>query len=179
VIYVAFAIRSLIVVVFSVSAFSKLRSQSAFRDFTSWVAGLPVPVAPRWPAPAAATLAAAEAAIVVLTALPWTAVAGLALALVVLATFTAGTWLAVARGTDTPCQCFGASAAPLGRRHIARDALLCVAAAAGIACAGAGGARTGGILLALAAGLVIAVLVVHVDDLAVLFAGDGIGQTGP
>ena len=92
--------------------------------------------------------------------------ASLALALLVLATFTAGTWLAVARGTDAPCPCFGASPAPLGRPHVVRDALLCVAAGAGIACAGAGGARTGGILLALAVGLVIAVLVVHVDDLA-------------
>jgi hypothetical protein len=178
VVYVALAIRSLVVVVFGVSAFGKLRSRAAFATFRSWVASVPVWVAPRRPDLVAATLAGAEAVIVVLVALPWTATAGLALALVTLAVFTAGTWIAVARGTDAPCQCFGASAAPLGPRHVLRDALLCVLAAAGVAVAGAGGARPAGVLMSLAVGLAVALFVVHLDDLAALFTRDGIGQPG-
>lgn len=175
--YLALACRCLTGLVFAVSAFSKLRSRPAFREFTAWLAGLPVPLARSRPAAVAAVMAAAEVAIVVLAALPWTARAGLVLAAMVLATFTAGTWLAVARGAGAPCQCFGTSATPLGPRHVIRNALLCGAAVAGAVAAGGGGTRpTGaaGVVLSLMAGLTIAMFVVFLDDLAALFS-DGTG----
>src|SRR5258708_29022147 len=112
----ALACRCLIGLVFAVSAFSKLRSRSAFREFRSWLAGLPVPLARSRPSPVAAAMAVAEAAIVVLSGLAWTAGAAPGLAAPGLSVVTAGAWLAVARGAGTPCQCVGASAPPLGRR---------------------------------------------------------------
>jgi len=171
VVYVALACRCAVGVVFLASLSGKLRSRPAFRAFVSWLAALPVPLVGRQPRAAAAVTAAAEALIVILVALPWTVRPGLALAAVVLAVFTTGTWLAVARGTDAPCQCFGVSASPLGRQHVVRDALLGAVAVAGAAAAGPGGARPGGALLSLGAGLVAAMFAVFFDDLATLFTG--------
>lgn len=176
-VYVVLACRVLIGTVFLVSLFSRVRSGSAFREFQSWLAGLPVPVARNWPRPVAMVMTAAESAIVVLVALPWTVRAGLVLATAVLAVFTAGTWLAVARGADEPCQCFGASASPLSRRHVVRDAFLCAAATAGALGAGTGGAHPAGTVMSLVSGLAIALFVVFLDDLATLLTGAVNGDT--
>jgi hypothetical protein len=119
---------------------------------------------------------AAEGLIVVLVAVPWTVGSGLALAAAVLAILTAGTGLAVARGADAPCQCFGVSASPLGRRHVVRDALLCAVAAVGSAAAGSGGAHPAGAALSLGTGLVVSLFIVFLDDLAALFNR---GETTP
>ena len=172
-VYLALACRCAVGVVFLASAAGKLRSRRAFRALVSWLAALPVPLVRRQARAAAAVTAAAEALIVILVALPWTVRPGLALAAVVLAVFAAGTWLAVARGTHAPCQCFGVSASPLGWRHVVRDALLVVIAVVGVAATGSGGARPGGVAVALGAGLVLAVFVVFLDDLAVLFTRAG------
>jgi hypothetical protein len=169
--YLALACRGLIGLVFAVSVITKLRSGPAFREFTSWLASLPLPLVRR--RATAAAMAAAEAAIVVLTGLPGTARAGLILAAVTLAVFATGTGLAVARGADQPCQCFGTSATPLGRRHVVRDIVLGVVAVAGAVAAGAGGARPAGVVVSLVAGLAVALFVVFLDDLAALFAGPG------
>lgn len=172
-VYLALACRCAVGVVFGVSVSGKVRGRLAFSTFVSWLAALPVPLVRRRPGLVAVVMAAAEALIAVLAALPWTARAGLVLAAAVLAVFAAGTWLAVVRGTDAPCQCFGVSASPLGRRHVARDVLLAVMAVAGAAAAGSGGVRPGGVAASLGAGLVIAVFVVFLDDLAVLFTYSG------
>lgn len=173
--YLALTCRCLIGLVFAVSAFSKLRSRSAFSEFASWLSGLPVPLIRGHGnrGKAAHTIAAAEVAIVALTALPWTARAGLALAAVVLASFTAGTWLAVARGGGAPCRCFGASVSPLGRRHVVRNALLGAAAVAGAIGAGASGGHPAGTVISIGTGLTIALFVVFLDDLAALFSVSG------
>jgi hypothetical protein len=172
VVYLGLACRCVVGVVFLVSASGKLRSRPAFRAFASWLAALPVPLVRRQPRAAAGVMAAAEALIVILVALPWTVRPGLALAAAVLAVFTAGTWLAVARGADAPCQCFGVSASPLGWRHVVRDAVLGAIAVAGAA-AGSGGARPAAAAVGLGAGLVAAGFVVFLDDLAVLFTRTG------
>lgn len=168
-VYLALACRCGVGVVFLVSASGKLRGRLGFRAFVSWLAALPVPLVPSRARAVAGVMAAAEALIVVLVVLPWTARAGLVLAAVVLGVFAAGTGLAVARGTRAPCQCFGVSASPLGRRHVVRDALLAVMAGAGAAAVGPGGARPAGAAVSLGAGLVVAVFVVLLDDVAVLF----------
>jgi methylamine utilization protein MauE len=178
-VYLALACRCAVGVVFLVSVSGKVRSRAAFGAFVSWLAALPVPLARSQPRAAAAVMAAAEALIVILVALPWTARPGLALAAVALAAFTAGTWLAVVRGADAPCLCFGASASPLGRRHVVRDALLGAAAVAGAAAVGSGGVRPVAAVMTLGAGLVVAGFIVFLDDLAMLFTGTGTGETAP
>jgi hypothetical protein len=177
-IYVGLGCRCAVAVVFVVSLYGKLRGRVAFQAFVTWLARLPVPLVRRQPRATAGVMATAEALIVVLVALPWTARAGLALAAVVLGVFAAGTWLAVARGTHAPCQCFGVSAAPLGPRHVVRDASLAVMALAGAAAADSGGVHPGGVAVSLGAGLVVAGFVVFLDDLAALFARSGAAASG-
>lgn len=88
----------------------------------------------RWPAQAAQLGAPAAVAplvpwweivvgalLVVQLATPWPAIA----ALVTLVVFTALIGRVLARGEHPPCACFGGwSAAPVGRRHVARNVLL-------------------------------------------------------
>jgi hypothetical protein len=176
-VYVGLGCRCAVGVVFLASVSGKLRSRAAFRAFALWLAVLPIPLARSQPRAAAAVMAAAEALTVVLVALPWTVRLGLALAAAVLAVFTAGTWLAVARGADAPCHCFGAPAARLSLRHVVRDVLLVAVAVAGAAAGGPGGARLAGAALSVGAGLVVAGFAVFLDDLAVLFAS--LGETTP
>jgi hypothetical protein len=171
--YLALACRLAVGGTFVVSAVGKVHSRSAFQRFVAWLAVLPLPVVRRRAGLVADVIAAAEALIVILVALPWTARLGLALAAAVLAMFTAGTWLALARGAHLPCLCFGGSASPLGRRHVARDALLCVVAVAGAAAARPGGTGPAGAAISLAAGLVVGGFVVFLDDLADLFRDTG------
>jgi uncharacterized membrane protein YphA (DoxX/SURF4 family) len=173
VVYLGLVCRCAVGVVFLVSASGKLRGRSSFRAFASWLAELPVPLVRRRPGVVARVMVAVEALIVVLVALPWTAWSGLLLAAVVLGVMTTGTWLAVARGADTPCQCFGVSATRLRQRHVVRDALLAVMAVAGAAGVGSGGGRPAGVAVSLAAGLIVAGCAVFLDDLLVLFTRTG------
>src|ERR1700721_2244878 len=76
--YAALICRTVVGLVFAVSAFSKLRNGTAYREFASWLASVPVPLVRNRALPP--VLAGAEAAIVVLVAVPATAVAGLMLA---------------------------------------------------------------------------------------------------
>lgn len=173
-VYVTLASRCLIGLVFAVSAFTKLRSRQSFGEFAAWLAGLRVlPVRGR---PVAMLLAAAEATIVVLVAVPWTVQAGLALAAATLAVLAAGSYRVVRAGTGASCQCFGASRVPLGFRHVVRNGLLCVVAAAGAAVATGNRmpAHPAGIVLSLGAGVVVSLFVLFLDDLAALFAGPGV-----
>lgn len=177
--YVALTCRALVGLVFAVSAFSKLRNATAYRRFASSLARLPVPLVGHRALPP--VLAGAEAAIVVLVAVPATATAGLALAAVTLAALTAGTAVAVRRGARVSCRCFGPSQAPLAARHILRNGFLLGTALAGAAGAGAAGAGTVGahpaeIVLSLMAAMAAGTFVVFLDDLAAL---TGHGPVGP
>ena len=171
--YMALVSRSLIGIVFAVSVFTKLRSGSAFRAFSAWVATLPL--LPKGGRSAIAIMVAvAEAVTVLLVALPWTSVAGLVVAAAVLAVFTAGTFMAArSQAGAVPCQCFGPSSVPLGMPHAARNALLCVAAAAGAAGVGPVAAYLPGVALSLGIGAAAALPVIFLDDLIALFAGGG------
>lgn len=162
--------RCLLAMVFTCSAGAKLRSGGAFRAFRDWLGDLPIPGAPRQAGILAAALAGAEAAIVVLVVLPWTVLAGFALAAAALAVFAAGTWLAIARGTNATCNCFGTQGARLGRRHVVRDVGLLVVAMTGAVASNAHGARPAGVAVSVAAAAFLAVLIVFLDDVLSLFA---------
>lgn len=171
--YVYLSSRALIGIVFAMSAFTKLRSRSAFRSFVSWLSALPVPLARTWPRACAVLMTGAECAVVLLLALAWTWPAGLLLAGVILAVFAIGTLVALRHGASTPCQCFGTAAVPLGRHHLVRNLLLCgvaVAGAAGETAATAGTVPPAGAVTSLGAGVVVALFVVFYDDLTVLLA---------
>jgi hypothetical protein len=162
--------RCLLAFVFACSAFAKLRSGGSFRAFRAWLEDLPLPVAPRHAGALAAAVAGTEVLIVLLIVLPWTVLAGFALAGATVATFIAGTSLAIARGTKAACNCFGAHGALLGRRHVARDAVLLAVAIVGAVASNAHGARAAGIAVSVATAVFLAVLIVFLDDVLSLFA---------
>ncbi|WP_424891604.1 MauE/DoxX family redox-associated membrane protein [Streptomyces sp. XH2] len=167
----AIGIQCLIGVVFLASSAGKVTGRRAFDRFVSSVAGMQV-VPFRSARSVARTVVAAEGAVCVSLAVPVPAatVVGLAIAAALLAVFTAGIALSVRRGVRTPCRCFGASQAPLGPRHIARNLTLTAAAVTGAAAVTAGGTATpGGVAVAVLAGLLLGGLVAALDDILDLF----------
>jgi hypothetical protein len=154
---------ALFAVVFAVSAFSKLR------DFGGFARSVPdfAPVPARLVNTVAVAVVAAEAATVVLVLVPATATFGFALALALMLAFTAGITHALRRGRRTSCRCFGASNTPVSPRHIVRNLALALAAALG-ASAPSTALPLAGLALAALTGVVVAVLVVAIDDIAVI-----------
>jgi len=117
---------------------------------------------PRWtPGAAGCWLAAAEAVAGVSAAVP--ARLSVLPALAVLVLLTAGAGALVARGSSTPCACFGDRGRPLGARHVACDGALALLAGAVLL----QGPVHGWPDSALAAGLgaAIAFLVSRLDDM--------------
>ncbi len=172
--YVALVCRGVVGLVFAVAVFSKVRGPGAYREFASWLAGLPVPLAGSRGLPV--VLAAAEAAVVVLVAVPGVAPAGLGLAAAILAVMVTGTVVIMSRGARVSCRCFGSSQSLLGTRHLVRDGVLLAVAVTGAAASAFGSGREAaslaGIVLSLAAALTAATFVVFLDDLMALFGRD-------
>lgn len=168
--YLALSCRVTIGIVFAVSVIAKVRRRAAFESFKSWLATLPLPVASEWPAACAIGLTAIELGVAVLVAFPRLAPAGLGLAAVLLAIFACGAWLALQRGTRSPCHCFGAGVAPLGRRHVVRDFTLCAMSVTG-AVAARPVTEVGGIVISAGVAVAVAFSFIFLDDVAALFTG--------
>ncbi|GGW40062.1 hypothetical protein GCM10010503_15620 [Streptomyces lucensis JCM 4490] len=167
--YTAVVCRAFLGFVFGASAFGKLRGRGAFGAFADGLSDLRV-VPARLVRVVAAAVAGAEAVVPPLLLGPATARAGLALALLLLGAFTLAVVVVLRRGTAASCPCFGASGAPFGARHVARNTVLTAVAAVGLSTAGAGPGRLAGLLLAVLTGAVLAGLVVLLDDILALFA---------
>jgi Methylamine utilisation protein MauE len=178
--YAVLTCRGLIGLVFAVSAIAKIRGPRAYREFASWLAALPVPLARTRALPA--VLVGAEAAIVVLVAVPDIAVAGLTLAAGCLAVMAAGTVVITNRGSGVLCWCFGPSRSPLGARHLVRDSILLLIAVTGAVtgaqATGRNSTSSAGIVLSLVAALTGATFFVFIDDLIAIFDSDPAARTG-
>jgi len=164
---VTFAIRILLVVVFTSAVLGKLGSRSAVADLGRLLDELPAqPGRIRtWSAPG---LIAAESAVVGLLLLPGTARAGYAVAAVLLVAFTAGVSWLVRRGSTASCRCFGGSGQRLGRRHVVRNGLLAALAIGALATGTTALPASPAALLAGAAGALLGLLTTRWDDLAAL-----------
>ncbi|WP_030275331.1 MauE/DoxX family redox-associated membrane protein [Streptomyces sp. NRRL B-24484] len=171
--YAAVACRVLLALVFAASAVSKVRGRAAFTAFEDALRGMRLVPAGRVRR-TALLVAAAETALPPLLALPATATAGLLLAVGLLAGLTASVAVTLRRGAVVGCPCFGATAVPLGRRHLVRNLLLTAAALTALAAAHRpapdGGAQAAALLLAGGAGALAALVTATLDDLAALFA---------
>lgn len=171
-IYLAIGMRCLIGAVFLISFAGKAARRGAFAAFVVSVREL-LPLSRTVTRAAAVLVVLAEAAIAVLLALPPPTAhgAGFALAATLLVAFTAAIAWSLRRGIRTPCRCFGASATPLGTRHVVRNLLLTTGAVAGgvAATAAAGALHPGGVLAAVFAGLLLGALVAVLDDLLLAF----------
>jgi hypothetical protein len=164
--YVGVGFASLIGWVFLASAISKLRH---FGEFTRSLPAL-APVRAGQVRPLAMTVVATEAAVPVLLLIPAAKFYGFALAGALLAAFTAAIGTALKRGRRAPCQCFGASSTPLGPGHLVRNSILLISTLAGGLALDAQPQQAAGLVVAIAAGLVGAILIVAIDDIAFLFA---------
>jgi hypothetical protein len=164
--YVGVCCASLIGWVFLASAISKLRR---FGDFTRSLPAL-APLRPGQVRPLAMTVVATEAAVPVLLLFPSAVFYGIALAGALLAAFTAAIGTALKRGRRVPCRCFGSSSTPIGPSHLVRNAILLISTLAGGLALDAQPPQAAGLIVAIAAGLVGAILIVAMDDIAFLFA---------
>jgi Methylamine utilisation protein MauE len=166
---ISLACRVLIGTVFTVSVVTKVRGRPAWRSFSSWLTGLPLPaLQPTW---APAVLTAAEAAVVVLVAIAATATAGLVAAAVLSLGLTLGLAAAVNRGARQPCHCFGLSSEPLSGQHVIRNTLLLTLAVTGsVAAITSGPAAANPVEGGLAAigGLAAALLIIFSGDVTAL-----------
>ncbi len=177
--------------VFAVSSVSKLRGRAAYLDYLASLRdttllserALPGAAVLLVTGEAIVAVAAAFAVALVVAGLAGVmAAAGLALALacVLTAVLAAGVTVVLRRGITATCACFGARAGrPLGPSHLIRNVSLLVVLLAGLACVPFASARPSapGSLLALAGGLVAALLFARWDDLAYLFSPATV--TGP
>ncbi|WP_213457070.1 MauE/DoxX family redox-associated membrane protein [Rhizomonospora bruguierae] len=182
-VYVSVGLLATLWWVFAASALSKVRGGGAMRAFADSLR--PLPLLPgRLVEPVAVLVTAAEVALVVGTAWSVVAVAAgwsaarpgasavLVLTGLLLAVLTTGVVLAVRRGTGARCACFGAAERPLGRRHVVRNTILLAATAtalATVAAAPAGALQLAGLLVAVAAGSIAALILIRLDDLVDLF----------
>ncbi|MFC5661710.1 MauE/DoxX family redox-associated membrane protein [Kitasatospora misakiensis] len=164
----------LLAVVFTTSAAGKARP-AGFRAFLTTLSDMGIRARVR--RPLARLTVAAEVTAAVLLFLPGTPLgtAGLLLAALLLTALTLGVLRAVTGdGPPIACACFGRTGRPLGALHLARNAALLLAAvgalALALAASGPGRAEGGGLVVAVAAGLVLAVVVIGLDDIADLFA---------
>jgi hypothetical protein len=174
---VGFACYCLVGLVFAISSASKLHGRMAFSEFLRTTRILAVATIPGHEVSRdgarriGIAVVCGETAVPVLLVVPGTAGVGLGIAVLLLTVFGVGIAAAMRRGLRTSCRCFGSAAAPLGRRHLVRNAMLAAAAATGLAF---GPDRVGqveptGLVVAGAGALIVAALVVRLDDLIDLF----------
>ncbi|MGH8965640.1 MAG: MauE/DoxX family redox-associated membrane protein, partial [Actinomycetes bacterium] len=158
---------SLVAVVFAISATGKGRTtavRAAFRRSVSDMAVLPVRVA----GAVAAAVPMVEAATAVLIAIPSTALLGCVLALTMLVIFCTGIVITLRRGTRAGCRCFGTTERTYGPPHLVRNGLLAAAALAGAVTSGHP-TDLPGALIAIVAGVLVALVLVTLDELLDLF----------
>ncbi len=175
---------SLAASVFAASAGTKLRSAAAYRSFRSGLGSTRL-VASHRLARVAAALAAAETALACGLAASVVAVAAGASVASMLATaalagaaalagvLACGVSWVVRQKTAARCACFGSRAArPLGREHVLRNTALLAVILGGLAGSRflPGRPAIGGVIVAVAAGAVVAMLFIRWDDIFELFA---------
>ncbi|NBM14644.1 MauE/DoxX family redox-associated membrane protein [Streptomyces sp. GC420] len=173
---VEWASRGCLLWVFVLSARGKTRGRHAFGEFTEAVRAYAPILVGRGRSSAAPVVAAlvvaAEVTVATILLLPGAAPAGLALAAVLLAAFALVAAAALRTPRGAPCRCFGRTSAPLGPVHLVRNLVLLAVAGAGLtatALAGPGHPAPVPAAVAFAAGSVIGLLAVALDDLVALF----------
>ena len=163
----------LIMGVLAVSLISKVRSRTSLGAFLDAVATMRI-IPARWAPLVAMAVIAAEASVLALLVWPRTVLIGLGAAALLFGVFTAGLAIAVGRGADVGCHCFGVSRAPVARRHVVRSGFLCVAAlggALGMAARPLTNIASPEIGVAVIAAAIIVTALVRLDDLFWLFRG--------
>jgi len=170
--------------VYGTSSLVKLVSRTSYRAFRDGLAETKL-VPRRLLGGVAVALTSGEAVVAVLLAVGTVlavtnapgsvpvAAAALGCGSVLGAVLAAGVAVVIRSGTRATCACFGARASrPIGPSHLARNAFLLVLMIVGLIGNSVrhGKPDTGVAIVAIAAGAVIALLIIRLDDLADLFA---------
>lgn len=173
--------------VFAVSSAGKLSGRRAYRSFLGQLAETGL-ITGGMVCAAAATLCGVEAtaavgllaadalAVLAVPGAAWLAESALAVTAALTTVLALGVTAVVRRGTRARCACFGArSWRPLGRVHLARNLTLLAVVCAGLVAVPLSHGRSSppAAVLAAVAGAVTALLFVHWDDIAALFAVPG------
>jgi hypothetical protein len=172
--YLCYLARALVAVVFVWAAAAKLRDLRGFARYVRDLRVLPFALS----GPAAFGLAVLELAAGGLAATPWTATIGLGLAVLQLLVLSTGIVVLLRRGDPAECACFGRRRSPLGVHHLIRNGIVALIAAAGLAAPAGPTPRWPGIAIAVAAGVIGAVLVASWDDIADLFTNPSAAPKG-
>lgn len=168
--YLMVGARAAIAIVFALAVAGKLVGAGAFGEFVTSVRRLTSAPQP-WIVPLARATVAGELATVLLVLLPVPAAGALGclLALLLTLAFSSTIVATLSRGAAPPCRCFGRSTTPVGRRHLVRNGLLIVIAAAGLIGAIAGDSVSmPAALIAILAGGFLGALIAAFDDIAEL-----------
>lgn len=169
--YFAVECEFLLACMFGTSATSRVRTAEPFAGFRSAVRALDI-VPRQWSAPLAVGVVIVEAAVPILFTVPRRAF-GAAVALALVVGFTAIIVVSMIRGVRVACRCFGASKAAMGWRHVYRNLALSAAALMALAhefILPPAQVSIAGVIAAAGGAAVTALLLVHLDDLAVLFS---------
>lgn len=168
--YVELACRLLTGLTFLSAGISKLRDREGFARATRMLLSSRV----RNYRATANVVVAGEIGIACLVTIPVTVVVGYALALVLAAAFAIATGFALRRGVHEPCRCFGSRDEPLGAAHIVRDLVLMSVAFTGMAGVLSAGPpmRPAGVAIACGAGVIVAILLIFLDDVMGLFRSE-------
>lgn len=174
--YVEVFCRVALFVVLAVSVVAKVGGRHALRELAGSLAAMRLVTQTR-SRRAALLLVMAEVSTAALLAVPL--VLGFAAAAVLMGMLTIGVAIAVRRGADVPCPCFGASAVPVRRVHVARNAgLFSVAVLGGTTALIGGTSEPAGLALSVAAGVVAGGLLVFLDEFVELFQPMSSGARG-
>ncbi len=168
--YVTLACRFTVGIVFLIALLGKVRGRRAFWEFTGSVREMALLAHP-WDTAVSAGAVLAEAAIVVLLTVAQTVPVGFMLAGAVLLAFSGAITRAVRAGSQTACRCFGAVSAPLGSRHLVRNASLFAIATTGLTCEllrPEGEISLAGSFITLVGAGVVSLFIIYLDDLASL-----------
>ncbi|GAA3211763.1 MauE/DoxX family redox-associated membrane protein [Actinocorallia longicatena] len=169
--YIGITSRALLFAVFAMAVRGKAADRDSFASFVSSMTAMGLPAAFR-NSRFAMLVVACEGSTAILLAIPstLTGAIGCVMAAGQLVAFALAIQVSVRSGGDTSCRCFGASSAPLGTPHVARNLVLALCALLGAAATLAGGALTAGpLLVGGLAGLLAGFLVTRLDDLVALF----------
>ncbi|MEJ3745846.1 MauE/DoxX family redox-associated membrane protein [Actinomycetes bacterium KLBMP 9797] len=169
--YLQLASRGIIGFVMVLAVVGKLSGRTQWRDFQASLGGFGWIPRGWWPA-VAALVATAEIAVVALLIVPATGAAGLACGGLMLMAVTLAVLAARRSGREVRCHCFGVDAGTIGRKHLARNALLVLVCIVGVvtsgATAGTPGPVTAGVLLGFAG--IAAAMLSYPAELAFLVA---------
>ncbi|MGC4866032.1 MauE/DoxX family redox-associated membrane protein [Micromonospora sp. DT53] len=166
--------RTFLGLAFIFSVVEKVRGPTAFRAFRDAVVSLAPPL--RGVAtPTAVLIVVAETTSVLTLALPATAPVGFTLSIALMVAFTIALILALRRRAAVSCGCFGDSGSAIAPRHVGRNAVLLLAAVAGLFRWAAGdtagvGRPSAGLVLAAGLAAILALATATLDDIAALFA---------